>query len=199
MKLYRSLFLLVALSFTPAFASATIITFEESPKVAGATPPDETDVISNGFLFDALTDHSHLVNNYMGGDSGSTFFGADDFVGLNTVTMTTVGGGSFDIFNLDLGNWFTGQESTSLRLTGFYSGGGSISTDIGLGTFSTYNLFGWVNLSSVVFDSIAGAEKEYWGVDNINVGNSVPEPASLTLFGLGLLGMSFFRRRLNNA
>ncbi len=196
MTIYKSIICATALALTPAIASATVITFEESPQASGAVPSTQADIISGGYVFDSSTNHTHLVNNYSGGDSGSTFFSADDFAGSNTVTMSKDGGGIFDLFSLDLGNWF--ETSSNLLLTGNLSGGGVVSTNIALGAFATFQL-NWSNLSSVVFDSTAGTGDQYWGVDNINLeGGSVPAPASLALVGLGLFGIRFACQRRNS-
>jgi len=170
-------------------AIADIIDFEEYSQTSGNTPSTQGDVTSMGFLFDSLTNHTHFVNNFGGGDSGSTYFGADDFAGANAVTMSLIGGGSFSLLSMDLGNWF--ERSTSLQIVGNFAGGGSIGTTIALGAFSSYN-FGWTGLSSIRFDSLAGAGDQYWGVDNISV--RVPEPGTLALLGIGLLGMGLARR-----
>jgi hypothetical protein len=37
-----------------------------------------------------------------------------------------------------------------------------------------------------------------WGLDNVSVTEAVPEPATLALFGLGLLGFGFARRKVRN-
>jgi len=193
--LCNSFFTAVLLFVIAGTASATLITFQESPQVSGATPPTNGDIISNGFLFDSSTDHTHFVNNFGGGDSGSTFFGSDDFAGVSTTTMTQVGGDAFNLLNLDLGNWF--EKSSVLQITGYFSGGGSISTDIALGNFTTYVL-NWNNINSLVFDSLSGAGDQYWGVDNINV-SAVPVPAAAWLFGSALLGFFGFSRKKANA
>ena len=185
-----SLLAAALLVFSVSTASAGLIDFEESPKLNGAAPPTQGDIISGGYLFDSSANHTHFVNNFsdgVGGTSGSTFLGADDVGGPNVVTMTELTNASFNLLNLDLGQWLV--PSSNLLITGFYTAGGTVSTNIALGVFSNYSL-NWNALSSVTFDSTAGTGPQYWGVDNILVSSvSVPEPASIFLLLAGLLGL----------
>lgn len=190
--LLKSFLSIITLSLVANVANATVISFEETPQSSGSTPSSQGDIVSNGYLFDSSTNHTHFVNNYSGGDSGSTFFGADNFAGVSTVTMTEATNSIFSLASLDLGNWF--ETSTNLLITGNLAGGGSIFTNIALGSFATYNL-GWNNLASVVFNSTSGSGDQYWGVDNINVTANVPAPSTITLLSLGLFGISLARRK----
>ncbi|OUS26146.1 hypothetical protein A9Q99_19405 [Gammaproteobacteria bacterium 45_16_T64] len=193
MKLLGTALSVIALSLAAGMASATVITFEDSAQTSGATPSTQGDVTVSGYYFDSSSDHTHYANNYGGGDSGSTFFGADNYSGSNTVTMTEENGSIFSLFSLDLGSWY--EDSSNLSITGYLSNGDSITTDIALGLFSTYELV-WTNLTSIVFESTAGSGDQYWGVDNINVTTSVPAPGSLALFAIGLLGLAATRRNI---
>ncbi|MCK8485503.1 PEP-CTERM sorting domain-containing protein [Aliiroseovarius sp. S2029] len=174
-------------------ANAAVIDFEEYSHTAGATPTTQGDVTSMGYLFDSTTNHTHFANNFGGGDSGSTFFGSDNFAGVSSLTMSRIGGGAFNLASLDLGGWF--EPSSSLQITGNLTGGGTTSVILALGAFTTYNL-NWTGLSSVVFNSLAGSGDQYFGMDNIQVA-AVPVPAALPLMGgaLALLGFAGWRRK----
>ena len=190
MKRFTTILAATALLLLAGTANAGLITFEEVPQTSGATPSTQGDITSGGYLFNSSTNHTHFVNNFSGGNSGSTFFGADDFAGANTVTMTESGGAAFNLNSLDLGNWF--EQSTNLLLTGTLFGGGTVSSNIALGAFSNFAL-NWTNLISVSFDSTAGTDDQYWGVDNISV-SAVPEPSILILLSTCLLMLGIGRR-----
>ena len=130
-------------------------------------------------------------------DSASTFdmFGNTTdffgFAGINTPTLTYIGG-SFDLASLLLGPTTVGGALVNMSVTGNLAAGGTLNASFpGLTTATVANL-NWQGLQSVSFAATSDA-----GLDNIvvNPSVSVPEPQSLMLLALGLLGVRMAGKR----
>jgi len=202
---------LVALLAVACGAQAMVIDFEDNPVPPGFNT--NADVVSRGFLFDVLTNHSHL---YISGDpnviteNGTVYFVADDFAGTSPLTITKVSGGTFSLSQVDFGEFLQPDRvAQSVRITGNLSGGGTVSKTIaldfvrdGLGgvpDFQTETFDAtWTNLTSVVMKGEASdSGEDYFAIDNLHVDEepNVPEPATLSLLGMALIGVAARRRR----
>ena len=182
-------------------APAATIDFEDLGIPLGSQTSDG-DLNSGGYLFDSDENALKRINAFQDyADSGSTYLQIRGLVGDNLVTMSPIGGGTFRLNSLQLGEGFhggtgsLGDNATSLLVTGNLLGGGTVSTTItfdgindgpgGLADFqlATFNS-GWINLTSVVFDGLGGNDGRL-GIDSVIV--NVPEPSSLALAGIGIL------------
>jgi hypothetical protein len=182
---------------------AAIITFEDVAVAAG-TDSTDGDILSGGFTFDSLTNHSHRSNNTLVGGvaNGTTLYATDNFLNPTTTTMH-VGGGIFTLNSFEIGEhiFAANGSASAVTVTGNLFGGGTISTVVNLdGTFNgpaapndlqlvTVN---WTNLVSVTFQATAGAGDLGFSLDNITVNeaSAVPEPSTLAIFSLGALGIA---------
>ncbi len=113
----------------------------------------------------------------------------------NTITMTQDGSVAFDLLSLELAR---SDWDVSVQLTGFYVGGGSISTTVFVDsvTLTTLSLdSSWSNLESLSIDPLGDVYNAAVAVDNIAVVTAVPIPAAAWLFGSALAGLGWMRRK----
>ena len=212
-SLMRGIALATGLAFAAAgvTAQAAVVNWEDIAVGVGVNSIGG-DRVSGGFNFDSTANHTHLVHDTSGVDAfnGTTTLQSDDNNGASALIMTVVGGGTFSLNKLDIGEgfaWAT-QGATVVRVTGVPSAGPALVMDItidgifdagGPGNDFQTILFGagWTNLVSVSFDGFAGPSIRVFLLDNIEV-NAVPLPATPLLLALGLCAFGMVRGRGNS-
>ncbi len=199
-QLARAVGATLAFALCSAAASATVITFDAI--TGGGTRPLPANYQEAGFQIapgedTALALWGQLNVNY----TGSTAVWVDGAGRSNRVTnLSRVDGGAFSLDSIDFSE---GQRETdepfeilvSARLNGVWVWNYPVFLDgvFGNETFNFGSIFR--NVTEVQF----GVREEFdYQFDNVVVGAppaEVPEPGSLGLFGVGLLGALLARRR----
>lgn len=175
-------------------AQATVITFDN--QVNGSP-------VSSGYAGLNWNGSIYALNQSSYGNS-SIFPSASTAVyngyGIQTVTIS---GGLFDLNGAYFTGWAANGQavsytSTNVTLTGYLAGVnmGSVTSAL------VANAFTWVAADFGTIDSFTitnnGNGSQWWLMDNLTINearNSVPEPGSLALLGLGLGAMAVLRRR----
>lgn len=202
-------------------AQATILTFDEIP----GTENIQNHLDYQGFTF--TSSHMHFYGcGHAGYEdiafNGTTKIGYEGDRG-SPITMSRQDGGAFNLLSLDVAEFFANglypdkPNADFLTITGTLLGGGLVSYNLFLdgindGPFGTLadfqhfvlpNLFS--NVTSLLFTGLRldGVTSGGVSLDNLEVTDSstvsVPEPGSLGLLGISLLGLAAARRRRNLA
>ena len=202
-KLYMSLVVgMLAISVT-SVASAALITFSDRATFQGA--------VTGALSFEGFNDafSTGVTQDFpVGGPSAFTVLSADSLGSttiaslvsegtralflreLDTITFTFVSAITafgFDVNELNSGTIDYSDSSGNL-LSGAVTPNGSGSTFFGAISDTAFTSFS--------LTVTGGSSGQIWGLDALDFGgDSIPEPGTLALFGLGLAGLGFARRR----
>lgn len=175
-------------------ANATTITFDSLEQSGTGHQFPGATYTEQGFLLDShgefVSAQQQTTDWYAG--SASLFNNGPEA----TTTLTKVGGGTFALNGISLApvSSFHGPNAT-VSFTGNVNGGGTVFQSFVVGSalaFSNFSFSGFNNLDSVSWVQAS----PYHQFDNIVLDSgTVPEPASLALFGLALAGFAVARRK----
>jgi hypothetical protein len=182
---------LIASASVGAQAAPVLIDFQ-GVAPAGAQFAVGNDYLENGYKLHngAGTDDAAVIGQVSQNTSGSDYYTWNS-QSNNQVFLTNVAGLAFSLDSLAVGSKSGGSSLANFDIIGNYAAGGSITYNVrNVGNFTGVNLNGFNALSSVQFKYISG---DFGAIDNLSV--NVPEPGTLALLGLGMLGFGAMRRR----
>ncbi len=194
--------LLIAAAFAvfaaPMTASAVVIDFEDAWDALGYTGQPTDFYAADGLTIGG--NYFGLIGGVSRGDPGN--FDSEGTNGPASLSVNTIGHEIILTFDtavdlvLDLGATF--GNTSDVTITTVRNGvvdsmlmSFTDTLDNGLGTWTELS---WADIDQISFQATGGWRA--WSIDNLRIDEvDVPEPGTLALLGLGLLGVAARRRR----
>lgn len=160
----------------------------------GNTHANTTDLTSPALIV-AASGAVTLSLDHLRNFEAPNWDGGAVYISVNGGAFTYVPNSSFTAngYNGTVASWAQGSELGGLEAWIGSSGGAFVTSSANLGSFTAGDSL-MVRFRAAFDENTTGGSPD-WAIDNVNVTNIVPEPASMTMLGLGALLLARRRRR----
>jgi hypothetical protein len=186
-KLLLAAAAVAGLSFGQAYASPIVLDFDAF--AAGSFTG--TLGTEDGITISAMGGVPYIDDFSLFGNPLNGFF--NDETG-STSTFSFVGSGLFTFDTLDIVGGLFGGASGDVTVEGYL--GGVLQASDTFSPTSSFTTVSAAGLAGLGIDRLDVLMPEFGvSADNLVLGNSIPEPTTLALLGLGLAGVGWSRRK----